>query len=141
MTETVVLDASAMVTMLVGGGKGRPIIERLRGTSVHVPAHFDAEVLSALVRLQRAGDVSPAAVAARLERLAAAPFERHALAPLLTPAWRLRGDMRLVDALYVALATAIGATVITMDHGLSVAAPRSELPIPPSDLGYEMRDE
>ena len=141
MTEAVVLDASAMVTMLVGGHSGEPIVERLRGTSVHVPAHFDAEVLSALGRLRRAGEVSPAAVGVRLERLAAAPFERHPLAPLLTPAWRLRGNMRLVDALYVALASAIGATVITVDHGLSVAAPRSELLMRPSDLVAEAPDE
>ena len=141
MTEVVVLDASAMVTMLVGGAKGTHIIERLRGSSVHVPAHFDAEVLSALGRLQRAGEVSAAAVGTHLQRLASAPFERHTLAPLLTPAWRLRRNMCLVDALYVALAADLGATVITMDHGLSVAAPRSELMMLASDLISEMREE
>lgn len=141
MTEVVVLDASAMVTMLVGGNKGRPIVERLRGTSVHVPAHFDAEVLSALGRLQRAGDVSQVAVGKSLERLAAAPFQRHLLAPLLSAAWRLRQNLRLVDALYVALAAEIDATIITLDPGLSVAAPGSEPVLLASDLVSEMRNE
>ena len=133
MTEILVLDASAMVTMLLGGHTGRRIVERLRAASVHVPAHFDAEVLSALGRLQRAGDLSASAVEVRLERLAAAPFERHPLAPLLASAWRRRGNMRLVDALYVALASEIGATVITLDRDLSTAAARSELMLPVSE--------
>ena len=141
MIEAVVLDASAMVTMLVGGNQGRPIVDRLRGTSVHVPAHFDTEVLSALGRLQQAGDVSQAAVGQSLERLAAAPFQRHLLAPLLSAAWQLRQNLRLVDALYVALAAEIDATIITMDRGLSVAAPGSELMMLGSDLVSEMRNE
>ena len=62
-----------MVAMLLGGHTGRRVLERLRATSVHVPAHFDAKVLSALSRLQRAGDLSASAVEVRLGRLAAAP--------------------------------------------------------------------
>ena len=140
MTETLVLDASAMVTMLIGGGKGQPIIGRLRGSSVHVPAHFDAEVLSALGRLQRARELSGAQVMIGLESLAASPFERHLVAPLVTSAWRLRGNMRLVDALYVALAMELSATVITMDKGLAAAAPKAELMMLPADRDPEMRE-
>ena len=127
MTEDVVLDASAMVTMLIGGEVAGPIVRRLGGCAVHVPAHFDAEVLSALGRLSRAGDLGPRAVARRLEVLAVAPFERHAIAPLLTPAWRLRARIRLVDALYVALAEELSVPIITLDRGLASAAPRAEL--------------
>jgi predicted nucleic acid-binding protein len=46
--EGVVLDASAMVDLLTGEGTADPIRLRLRGTAIHVPAHFDAEVLSAV---------------------------------------------------------------------------------------------
>jgi predicted nucleic acid-binding protein len=129
VTEDLVLDASAMVTMLVGGQVAAPIVERLRGCAVHVPAHFDAEVLSALGRLSRAGQLSPRGVTRRLEVLAAAPFERHAIAPLLWPAWRLRARVRLVDALYIALAEELSAPIVTLDRGLASAAPRAELPL------------
>jgi predicted nucleic acid-binding protein len=66
-------------------------------------------------------------VAHRLELLAAAPFERHALGPLLAPAWRLRARARLVDALYIALAQDLSVPIITLDRGLASAAPLAEL--------------
>ena len=121
------LDASAMVPMLVPGDGGEPVAQRIRGASVHVPAHFDAEVLSALGRLHRAGDIDAGSVARGLEALAQAPFTRHPLSPLLAAAWSRRGETRLVDALYVALAVELLAQIVTLDRGLAVAAPRAEL--------------
>ena len=127
MTQALVLDASAMVTLLIGGSAATTVARRIEGTEVHVPAHFDAEVLSALGRLQRAGALSIAQVADRLDMLAAAPFERHAVAPLLASAWDRRGNVRLVDALYVALASELGAPLITLDRGLDSACEQAEL--------------
>ena len=40
--------------MLIGGEVAGPIVQ-LGGCAVHVPAHFDAEVLSALGGLSRPG--------------------------------------------------------------------------------------
>jgi predicted nucleic acid-binding protein len=113
--------------MLIGGRVAVPIARRLRGCAVHVPAHFDAEVLSALGRLGRARELDPRWVARRLELLAAAPFEHHALGPLLAPAWRLRTRARLVDALYIALAQELSVPIVTLDRGLASSAPRAEL--------------
>jgi predicted nucleic acid-binding protein len=127
LTEQLVLDASAMVAMLVGGPGAQPIVERLGGASIHVPAHFDAEVLSALGRLQRAGQIDAATVERGLDALARAPFKRHGLASLVGPAWARHEDMRLVDALYIALAADLGAPIITLDRGLAEAAIRAEL--------------
>jgi predicted nucleic acid-binding protein len=59
--------------------------------------------------------------------LADAPFERHAIAPLLAPAWRMRTRVRLVDALYVALSEELSMPIVTLDRGLASAAPRAEL--------------
>jgi predicted nucleic acid-binding protein len=92
-----------------------------------VPAHFDAEVLSALGRLHRSGDLSASEVERGLAALAEAPFERHALAPLLASAWDLRGNVRLVDALYLALAAELGAPLLTLDRGLASASVEAEL--------------
>ena len=49
-----VIDASAMVDLLLGGPLGEAVGRRLRGHALHAPAHLAAEVLSALGRLSRA---------------------------------------------------------------------------------------
>ncbi len=127
MTETLVLDASAMVTLLIGGPVANKVAERIAGTPVHVPAHFDAEVLSALGRLHRANELDADEVAQRLVALAAAPFERHAIGPLLTSAWGLPDNVRPVDALYISLAVKLSVPIITVDRGLAAATPHAEL--------------
>lgn len=127
MTEVLVLDASAMVMILLGGEAAERIGRRLRGSAVHVPAHFDAEVLSAFGRLNRAGELGTWDVSRRLDTLAAAPFERHAVGPLLASAWSRRDNVRLVDALYIALAEELSVPIITLDRGLASAAPSAEL--------------
>jgi predicted nucleic acid-binding protein len=128
LTEILVLDASAMVPLLVPGDSGQPIAQRIRGSAVHVPAHFDAEVLSALGRLHRAGHLEADVVTRGLDALAQAPFTRHPLSSLLAGAWGRRGDTRLVDALYIALAVELSAPIITLDRSLAASAPRAELP-------------
>lgn len=127
MTPALVLDASAMVAMLVNRRAAASIASRLRGCEVHVPAHFDAEVLSALGRIHRAADISDRDVSEHLGTLAAAPFARHPLGPLLASAWRRRGNARLVDALYVALAESLASPLVTLDQGLASATPHAEL--------------
>jgi predicted nucleic acid-binding protein len=127
MPDRLILDASAMVDLLVGSPHGVAIVVRLRGYDLHVPAHFDAEVFSALGRLERSGDLTADQVEERIERLEAAPFRRHLLAPLLSGAWRRRHNLRLVDALYVELASQLDSTIITTDAGLAAASPAAEL--------------
>ena len=122
-----VVDASAIVDALAGTAVGPAVTARLRDHTLHAPAHFDAEVLSALGRLQRAGLLSVRQVGTRVQRLQGAPIERHLLAPLLTGAWRRRHSLRLVDALYAQLADDLGAALVTTDTGLSIAAARAEL--------------
>jgi predicted nucleic acid-binding protein len=123
----VVVDASAMVDALAGTALGPVVTDRLRDHTLHAPAQFDAEVLSALGRLQRAGALSARQVRTGLQRLQAAPIKRHLLAPLLTGAWRRRHNLRLVDALYAQLADDLGVPLVTTDSGLAVAAPNGEL--------------
>jgi predicted nucleic acid-binding protein len=127
VTEPLIVDASAMVDLLVGSTAAASIERRLRGHELHVPAHFDAEVLSALGRLQRAGEMSVRQATPRLQRVSAAPIQRHLLAPLLTGAWKGRHNLRLVDALYVELANRLDAPIITTDAGLAAASPAADL--------------
>jgi predicted nucleic acid-binding protein len=81
--EVVVLDASAMVDLLTGRSGANPIRLRLRDTAIQVPAHFDAEVVSALGRLSRGGQLTGGDVAELLGTLLRAPFARHQLQDLI----------------------------------------------------------
>ncbi len=94
---------------------------------LHAPAHLDAEVLSALGRLHRAGDLSAEAVSARLRELASAPIARHELAGLLADAWRARDRFRLVDGLYIALCEQLGTGLLTTDARLAGESGLAEL--------------
>lgn len=116
----VVVDASALVDLLLGGSLGEAVETRLAAHRLHVPAHAEAEVLSALGRLHRAGEVAAGAVAAMLTRLAAAPLERHPVAELLAGAWSRRHKLRLADATYVQLAASLGLPLVTTDRRLGL---------------------
>ena len=126
MAEKLVLDASAMVDYLVDSPLADQIAERIADNEILVPAHFDAEVLSALGRLQRGGALSEAEVEARVELTAQAPFHRHLLTSLLDGAWARRHNVRLLDALYIELADQEDAIVITTDSGMSIASANAE---------------
>ena len=45
MADGLVLDASAMVDLLIASPQAIPVRDQVRGHAIHVPAHFDAEVL------------------------------------------------------------------------------------------------
>lgn len=126
--QAIVLDASAMVDLLTAESKAGEIRDRLSQSTVHVPAHFDAEVLSALGRLARAGKLTVDEVTVLVDALEHAPFSRHLLTELLNGAWARRESLRLVDALYVELAERLGVVLVTTDARLSKAYPGAQLP-------------
>ncbi|MGB3186612.1 MAG: type II toxin-antitoxin system VapC family toxin [Ornithinimicrobium sp.] len=121
-----VVDASAMVDLLLDTELGGAVRRRLAGHALHAPAHFDAEVLSALGRLHRAGDVEAENVESRLRDLVAAPIQRHDVSGLLIGAWWRRHQLRLVDALYVELAVSRDLPLVTTDRRLR-AAPSADI--------------
>jgi predicted nucleic acid-binding protein len=125
--ERLVVDASAIVDLLLGTDVGTEVELRLRRRELHAPAHLDAEVLSALGRLHRAGQLTDDQVAERLDIVSSATIERHALPGLLAGAWNRRHTLRLVDALYVELAERVNAVLVTTGAGLAQAADGAEL--------------
>ena len=114
----VVLDASAFVDLLLGNPLGSAVRKRIAGHSLHAPGHVDAEVLSALGRLSRAGALDDDAVRRFLGRVVDAPIERHPVQNLVAGAWARRHQLRLADALYVELAASRGAALVTTDRRL-----------------------
>ncbi len=101
---------------------GSRVDARIGGETPLVPAHFDAEVLSALRRmvLRRALDVRRAQ--AGLGLVARLRLERVAIAPLLSEAFELRDRCSAFDALYLALARRRNAVLLTSDERLLRAA-------------------
>jgi len=122
-TESLVIDASVMVDLLARTSLARAVSDSLRGSAWHAPAHLDAEVLSALGRLERADRLNALEAADGLLALSELPIERHAVSPLLLGAWTLRHELRLVDGLYVELARQLGLRLITTDQRLARATP------------------
>jgi predicted nucleic acid-binding protein len=127
MPESRVIDASALVDLLADPRRGGAVAGRLIDRDLHAPAHLDAEVLSGLGRLHRAGALTAERVRALLIEFAAAPITRHPLGPLLPGAWQRRHRLRLADALYAELAEALRAPLITTDARLARAFPAAEL--------------
>ena len=110
-----------MVDLLVNGHP----LERER--VLVAPGHMDAEVLSASGRLQRQAVVAVADVEEMLDDLAALAIERLAASAPLRPAFALRTNLALRDALYVSLAHALGATLCTTDEPLARACVEQQL--------------
>lgn len=125
--ESLVVDASALVDLLVGTDRAPAVADRLRGRTWSTAAHCDAEVLSALGRLRRAEHLVDDDVENALGRLAAAPMARHPLVDLLPGAWAYRSRVRLVDALYIALGDRLDVPVVTTDQRLARTCARAEV--------------
>lgn len=118
----VVVDASAAVELLLRTPAGLQVSRFLAaGAVAAAPAHFDAEVLSALGRMVRDKSIDEATVAPALAVLGRAPIRRAPIAPLLAEAWSLRANVTQRDALYVVLARRLKATLLTADRRLARA--------------------
>lgn len=111
----VVIDASALVDLLIGNRLGGAVARRLVDERLHTPAHIDSEVLSALGRMHRGGHVTATQVDAMLRALSAAPVVRHELVDLVAGAWARRNRVRLADGVYLELAERLESPLITTD--------------------------
>ncbi|HUF11462.1 MAG TPA: type II toxin-antitoxin system VapC family toxin [Longimicrobiales bacterium] len=119
----IVLDASALVGMLLGGPDAVRIAERVagKGEAVHAPHVIDLEIAHAFRRLTLSGRVEARRAFAALAVHRAVRLERHAHESLLPRIWELRHNLSSYDAAYVALAEALDAPLVTCDERLAAA--------------------
>lgn len=122
-----VIDASVLVDLLAGTELAGAARDRLSALAMHAPAHVDVEVLSALGRMHRAGQLEAKQVRESLSSLSAAPISRHPLPELVVGAWERRDQLRLTDALYVELAVNLDLTLLTTDRRLWRAYPAATM--------------
>ena len=119
----IVLDASALVELLLDTPRGQAVATRIADPAVglHVPHLADVEVIQALRRYATDGELNAVEAAAALEDLRALDLQRHAHEPLLDRVWALRQNLSAYDAVYVALAEVLDTTLLTCDGRLARA--------------------
>ena len=125
----IVVDASALLEFLLQTSLGARIEERLFRTDdeLHVPHLADVEIVQGLRRLVRTGELSADRAGEAIADLIDLDLHRHAHVDLLGRAWKLRDNVSAYDAMYVALAEAIDAPLITCDIPLAKARGRRAL--------------
>jgi predicted nucleic acid-binding protein len=117
-----VVDASVLFEVVADTSDAERLRERLRTDADHCAPHLiDAEVLAVIQRHHLRGDLDPTAAHQAVADLADWPGERWSHRALLPRAWELRHNVRAYDALYVALAEGLGATLLTLDRRLAEA--------------------
>lgn len=119
----IVLDASAVVELLLDTVTGRRVATLIEDAALglHGPHLLDVEVVSALRRLVRDGSLDDDEAQAAIGGLMALDLQRHSHEALLERAWALRAHVTTYDAVYVALAEALEATLLTCDSKLARA--------------------
>ena len=119
----IVLDASAVVELLLDTVTGRRVAILIEDAALglHAPHLLDVEVVSALRRLVRDGSLGDQEAQEAIDDLMALDLQRHSHEPLLERAWALRANVTTCDAVYVALAEALNATLLTCDGKLARA--------------------
>ena len=119
----IVLDASAVVDLVVEPRAAPSAIRsRLRADpDVHVPHLVDAEVTNALRRKLLSGQLDALRARRAIRRLTVMSLVRWQQTALLDRALALRDQLSAYDAIYVAMAEATGATLVTRDARLARA--------------------
>ena len=116
-----VLDASALVELILNTPTGQLVGSRVTDPAegLHVPHLADVEVTQTLRRYVRDRAIDQATAAASLEDYRALDLQRHSHEPLLERVWEMRSNLTAYDAVYVALAEVLDATLLTCDGSLS----------------------
>jgi predicted nucleic acid-binding protein len=117
----IVLDASAVVDLLIKpAAETNELRARIRAASVaYAPHLIDAEVTNTLRRHVLRGRMDQVSARRALRRLAAMRLRLWPHQPFLGRAFALRDQLTAYDAIYVAMAEATGATLLTRDAGLA----------------------
>ncbi len=117
----IVVDASAILEILLGTPDGARVAERLftPDETLHAPHLLDLEVAQVLRRYALAGEMDAIRGLEALEDLADLPLTRYPHDLLLPRIWELRRNLTAYDAAYVALAEALAAPLVTRDAALA----------------------
>jgi len=135
----IVLDGSLIIAHVLGESTiavDSSIFDTLRGDRVTVPAHWGAEVASALTNNARRGRLSQADVTLILKQIDAFDIE-FAKPPSVEEmsnliAFATEQQLTAYDAAYVMLASGLGAKLATLDNAMRRVASRLDIVVLPA---------
>jgi predicted nucleic acid-binding protein len=119
----IVLDASAALEWLLRTPSGIKIDVRLfsRSISLHAPHLLDLEVAQVLRRYVREKAITAQRAEEALTDFNDLPLNRYPHDLLIPRVWGLRDTLTAYDAVYIALAEMLDASLLTCDRKLSLA--------------------
>lgn len=119
----IVVDASAVIDVLLRTPAGKAAERWMFDPTetLHTPYLLDVEAAQVIRRYAANGMIDADRGRAALDDLVDLPVHRYPHAVLLPRVWELRDNMTAYDAVYVALAEALDATLLTGDKRLAVA--------------------
>jgi predicted nucleic acid-binding protein len=123
----IVLDASAAIEWLLQSPTGIKIDKRIfsLSESLHVPHLLDVEVAQVLRRCVREKIIPAQRGREALQDFDDLPLNRYPHDFLIPRVWELRSTLTAYDAVYVALAEALDAPLLTCDRRLGSASGHS----------------
>jgi predicted nucleic acid-binding protein len=120
----IVVDASALLEVLLRTPAARAVERRLFDgrQTLHAPHLLDVEVAQVIRRYAANGEIDDERGRAAVADLADFPLQRYPHDFLLPRVWDLRNNLTAYDAVYVALAEALDAVLLSRDQRLAAAA-------------------
>ena len=120
----IVVDASALLEALLRTPAAKAVEKLLFDPrqTLHAPHLLDIEVAQVIRRYSAKGEIDSERGRAALTDLADLPLHRYPHDFLLPRVWDLRNNLTAYDAVYVALAEALDAPLLTRDQRLAAAA-------------------
>lgn len=125
----IVVDASALLEVLLRTPAAEAVERSLFAPrqTLHAPHLLDVEVAQVIRRYAAQGEIDDARGRMALADLADLPLQRYPHDFLLPRVWDLRSNLTAYDAVYVALAEALDAPLLTRDRRLASAAGHNAL--------------
>lgn len=119
----IVVDASAALEVLLRTPAAAAVEKRIfdPAETLHAPHLIDVEVAQVLRRYAASGEADPDRCRTALSDLVDLPLIRYPHDILLPRVWELRDNLTAYDAVYVALAEALDAPLLTRDRRLANA--------------------
>ncbi|MCB9667635.1 MAG: type II toxin-antitoxin system VapC family toxin [Myxococcales bacterium] len=116
----IVLDASIVIELLLRLPRADLVHRRLRTeiSQLYVPHLMDVEVGQVLRRFMLRGEISASRARQALADLELLPISRCAHLPLLQRAFQFASNLTVYDAVYLALAESLEASLLTLDKAL-----------------------
>ncbi|HUR18636.1 MAG TPA: type II toxin-antitoxin system VapC family toxin [Acidimicrobiales bacterium] len=117
------IDASVLANVIGDDGvDGRRARHEVRTAGdMAAPDLVDVETVAVLRKRWLAGTISDSRFSAALDDLEAIDLDRYPALPLVQRSYELRANVTTYDAMYVALADALGCELLTSDRRLANA--------------------